>query len=117
GETKAARVALRHPALAASRDAPALLAAAQAQQALGDHAAALALIERALALGLDGAELRYFHALQLQFHGRLAEAGKEFAQALQLRPDHGRAALALARLRAATPERDPAETRVQGHAK
>jgi tetratricopeptide (TPR) repeat protein len=105
GETNAARAALAHPAIAASRDAPALLALAQVQQALGQHAQALALIERALALGFDSAELRYFRALQLQFHGRLAEAESAFAHCLQLRPGHGRAALALARLRGATPER------------
>jgi hypothetical protein len=109
GETNAARAALAHPAIAASRDPRALLALAQVQQGLGEHAAALALIDRALALGLDSPDVRYARAVQLQFHGRLGEAQAELERCLRMGPTYGRASVTLARLRRATPERNQLE--------
>lgn len=109
GETNAARAALAHPAIAASRDAPALVALAHVHQGMNQQHEALALMERARALGLDNADARYFHALQLQFHGRLAQAEAELEACLRHGPTYGRASLTLARLRKATPERNQLE--------
>jgi tetratricopeptide (TPR) repeat protein len=106
GETNAARAVLAHPYLAATRDPRALLAAAHVQQGLGEHAKALPLMDRALALGLDNPDMRYFRALQLQFHGRLAEAEAELERCLRMGPTYGRASVMLARLRRATPGRN-----------
>jgi tetratricopeptide (TPR) repeat protein len=109
GETNAARTALAHPAVERSRDGAALLAVAHVHQGLGEHARALQLMERALALGFDTPDLRYFRALQLQFHGRLEEAQREVEACLRQGPTYGRASLLLARLRRATPERNQLE--------
>ena len=106
GETNAARAVLAHPILAASRDPRTLLAAAHVHQALGEHARALPLMDRAHALGMDSPELRYFRAVQLQFHGRLAEAEAELEHCLRMGPTYGRASVMLARLRRATPARN-----------
>lgn len=104
GESNAARAALAHPAVAATRDPRALLAVAHIHQGLGEHARALALMDRALALGLDTPDLRYFRALQLQFNGRLADAEAELECCLGMGPTYGRASVALARLRKARPD-------------
>jgi tetratricopeptide (TPR) repeat protein len=106
GETNAARAVLAHPLLANARDPRALLAAAHVQQELGEHERALPLMDRALALGLDNPSVRYFRALQLQFHGRLAEAQVEAELCLRMGPTYGRASTMLARLRPATEERN-----------
>ena len=74
GETNAARACLQHPAVAASRSARALVALAHVHQGLGQQAEALALMERARALGHDDPDFHYYLALQLQFNGRLHEA-------------------------------------------
>ena len=106
GETKAAHACLAHPEIARTRDARALLALAHLQQGLGQHAEALALMERACALGLDGPDFRYFHALQLQFNGRLAQAEAEMESCLAMGPTFGRASLTLARVRRQTASRN-----------
>ena len=103
GETNAARACLRHPAVAATRSAPALAALAQVYQGLGLNADALQLMERARALGLDTADFRYFHALQLQFNGQIERAGAELEACLQAGSSFGRASLTLARIRRQTP--------------
>ena len=54
------------------------------------------------ALGLDGADFRYFRALQLQFNGRIGEAEAETECCLAMGPTFGRASLTLARLRRQT---------------
>jgi len=109
GETNAARAVLAHPLLAQARDPRALLAAAHVHQELGEHERALLLMDRALALGMDNPAVRYFRALQLQFHGRLAEAQSEAELCLRMGPTFGRASTMLARLRPATPERNQLE--------
>jgi tetratricopeptide (TPR) repeat protein len=106
GENLAARELLARPELAASTDAPALLGLAHVHQGLNQQVPALALMERSLALGLDTPDLRYFRALQLQFHGRLPEAEAELERCLAQGPTYGRASLTLARLRRATPARN-----------
>lgn len=104
GETVAMRNCLDHPAIARSHDGNMLMALAHLQQVLGDHEAALALMDRALASGIDNPDVRYFRSLQLQFHGRMSEAEAELESCLQMGPTYGRAFLALARMRRQSPE-------------
>ncbi len=102
GETRAAHACLAHPGIARPANARALLMLAHVFQGLGLHAEALALIERARGLGLDGADFRYFHALQLQFNGRIDEAETKMESCLAMGPTYGRASLTLARVRRQT---------------
>lgn len=102
GETRAACACLLHPEIARTANARALLMLAHVSQGLGQHAEALALMERARGLGLDGADFRYFHALQLQFNGRIDEAEAEMESCLAMGPTFGRASLTLARVRRQT---------------
>lgn len=104
GETVAARDCLEHPCVARCEDGATLVRLAHMHQMLGAHARALALMDRARALGLDDPEFRYFRSLQLQFNGRVADAEQELEGCLKLGPTFGRASLALARLRRQTPE-------------
>ena len=99
GETNAARATMQHPAIALARNAPALAALAHIHQGLGQHVDALALMDRARALGFDNADFRFFRAIQLQFNGRIAEAEAELEACLKIGPTYGRASVALARLR------------------
>ncbi len=99
GETLAARATLQHPAVQHTRNTPALAALAHIHQGLGQHLEALALMDRAKALGFDNADFRFFRAIQLQFNGNLAEAEDELEACLKLGPTFGRASVALARLR------------------
>ena len=105
GQTNAALHCLRHPEVERTRSAPTLLGLAHVFQGLSLHKPALALMERARALGMNTPDFRYFRALQLQFHGRIAEVGPELEACLRLGPTFGRASLTLARLRTWT-ERD-----------
>lgn len=106
GETNAARICLRHPEIARTRSAPALTALALVFQSLGLHKDALALMERARALGLNTPRFRYCLAIQLQFNGRIAEAEAELDAYLALDPAFGRASVTLARLHRWTPEKN-----------
>ena len=99
GEINAARAACAHPEIGRSRSGPALVALAHVYQGMNQHAESLALMDRARALGFDNADFRYFHAMQLQFHGRVAEAEAELEACLRHGPTYGRASLTLARLR------------------
>lgn len=103
GETNAARACLRHPVVARTTSGPILTALGHIQQGLGQNAEALELMERARAAGYDNADFRYFHALQLQFNGRLEEAEAEMESCLKLGPTYGRASLSLARIHRQTP--------------
>lgn len=104
GETNAARACLEHPAVERCRNGPVLTALGHIYQGLGLNAEALRLMDRARDTGHDSADFRYFHALQLQFNGRLAEAEAEMESCLVLGPTYGRASLSLARIRRQTPE-------------
>ena len=99
GETRAALAALQHSEVARTRSAPALAAIAHIYQGLGRHLQALAMMDRARALGFDNPDFRYFRAIQLQFNGRTDEAQSELEACLALGPTFGRASLTLARLR------------------
>jgi tetratricopeptide (TPR) repeat protein len=74
-------------------------AIAQVLQSLGEHANALNMIERAVKLGADGADFRYFHATQLIFNGNIARAETELEHCLRIQSGFGRAALSRSRLR------------------
>ena len=106
GETLAMRDCLDHPAIERSRDLGLLVALAHMHQLLGAHGRALALMDRAAALGLDDPDFRYFRALQLQFNGRVRDAEVELEACVRKGPSYGRAWLALARMRKQTPERN-----------
>jgi tetratricopeptide (TPR) repeat protein len=106
GEVVAARALLAHPALASSRDGPLLAHLAGAEQMLGQHARALALLDRAIGAGLDNPDVRYLRGVQLTFNGRLDEAAAELERCLRLGPSYGRAAVTLARLRTQTAEQN-----------
>ena len=83
----------------AARDSgPDCIVLAQALQAIGEHEPALEFVERARSLGFDNADVRYFHAIQLIFNGKLEAASKELDACLRVRPGFGRAALSRARL-------------------
>jgi tetratricopeptide (TPR) repeat protein len=99
GEINAARACMQHPAIARTRSGPALAALAHIHQGLGQHESALAMMDRARALGFDNPDFRYFRAIQLQFNGRVVEAEAELESCLCLGPTYGRASLTLARLR------------------
>ncbi len=102
GETNAAVNCLNHTAIAQCRSAPLLLAIAHLYQGLGLHSQALALMDRAMAFGLDNGDFIYFRALQLQFNGRLEEAERDMERAIWKRTSHGRAQLSLSRIRRQT---------------
>lgn len=99
GETVAARDCLRHPALASCADHATLAQLASMHGQLGDHAAALALMNRAHAGGLATAEFHNFRGTQLQITGRLAEAADAFRAAIRSRSTCGPAWYALMRMR------------------
>ena len=98
GEMTRARECLALPAVARCRDGAVLVSLASALQMLGEHAHALALLERAIGTGLDAPDIRYLRGVQLMFNGRLDEAAAAFEDCLRQRSVHGRAAVALARL-------------------
>jgi tetratricopeptide (TPR) repeat protein len=104
GETVALRECLEHPAITRSRSGELLAKMAHLHQLLGAHERALALMDRALGLGFDNPDFRYYRSLQLQFNGRMREAEAELEAALRMGPTHGRASLALARMRRQTAE-------------
>lgn len=110
GETAVMRDCLERPAIAAARSGEALAMFAQLHQLLGQHARALALMDRALELGHDNPDFRYYRALQLQFNGRAREAEEELEACLRMGPSHGRAWLALARMRRQTPQHNHLES-------
>lgn len=107
GEFVAARQCLdRYGGLARQLDAPRLRLLARAHQQLGDNTSALELLGRACSADPGNADVRYFHGLQLQFHGQIGAARQEMQACLRIIPTYGRAALSLARLNKANP--DPA---------
>ena len=106
GEVACARTCLTHAAITRSRNGPVLAALASSQQMIGDHQAALILLERALGAGLDTPDLRYLRGVQLMFNGRLDEAEAELTTCLRMGPTYGRASLTLARLRRQTTARN-----------
>ncbi|MFT3896434.1 MAG: sulfotransferase [Thermomonas sp.] len=104
GETNDTRMCLRHPLIPRLQNGPMLTAIGHVYQGIGLNAEALQMMDRAKRTGYDNADFRYFHALQLQFNGRLDEAEAEMESCLKLGPTFGRASLSLARIRKQTPD-------------
>lgn len=99
GETRAALDCLtRFDGVNKPLDGRQLTVLAHVYQMLGDHATGLVLMDRAQAQGYDNPDFRYFHALQMQFNGRVVDARHRLESCLQLGPTFGRASLALARM-------------------
>ena len=99
GEVVTARACLDHPAVEQCHSGAALSRLASVRQMLGEHEAAMALLDRALALGHDNADFRYIRGVQLMFNGRLDEAERELDTCLAMGTQYGRAAVTRARLR------------------
>ncbi|GAB3345890.1 tetratricopeptide repeat-containing sulfotransferase family protein [Lysobacter tyrosinilyticus] len=104
GEVVAAKQCLASPVIARCSEGRVLAQIAHLHQQIGDHATALALMDRARDAGFDNPDFRYFRSIQLQFNGRLDEAREELETCLRMGPTFGRASLTLARLRKQTPD-------------
>ncbi|MBS0571052.1 MAG: sulfotransferase [Proteobacteria bacterium] len=99
GEVAAARACLGHPVIANCTSGPVLTQLAGMRQLLGEHESAMLLLDRARALGHDGADFRFVRGVQLMFNGRLDEAEHELDACLAMGTQYGRAAVTRARLR------------------
>lgn len=104
GVATRARELLDLPALAMNKSPQVLMRAASQCQRLGEHGKALALIERARALGAEGRDFRFYRAVQLAFNGNLDESGEELKRCIAVDPPLGRAFVQLARMRKQTAE-------------
>jgi tetratricopeptide (TPR) repeat protein len=104
GNTIGARACLQNPDVVRTVSTENLMSLAHVHQLLGEHAKSLAFMDRAKALGYDNPDFRYFRGVQLQFNGRLEEAGAEMESCLKMGPTFGRASYTLARLRRQTAE-------------
>lgn len=102
GAVVAARDCLLKPSIARCDSGTVLARLASAWQMIGDHAAALGMLERARALGYDSPDFRFIRAVQLLFNGRLDEAERELDAFLATGHIYGRACVTLARLRKQT---------------
>ncbi len=103
-EAEARAAADRAIALTADADALTLDTIGCVLARLGDHAAALPLFERAVALQPDNAEFRFNLATSQGFFGNAAAAEAQYEALLTLSPTDGRAYLGLASLRRQTTE-------------
>lgn len=99
GEIVEARRLLDMPAVVQSDSVHVLMRAAAQRQLMGDHAAALALIERAKAAGATGRDFHFYRAIQLAFNGELEDSRRELERCIAIDPPLGRAFVQLARMR------------------
>ena len=76
---------------------------------LSDHAAALPLFERVVALEPDNVGYRFNLATSYGFFGRVVDAEAQYEAIIALAPDHGRAHLGIAALRRQTSESNHAD--------
>lgn len=106
GEIVEARSCLDHPSIVASESPTVLMRSAAQRQMLGEHEAALALIERAGQFGASGPDFQFYRAVQLSFNGRLDEAEADLESCVLADPPLGRAFLQLSRMRTQTPDRN-----------
>lgn len=104
GETVTARQCLDRPTIDASEDPLVLMRAAALRKRLEQHAEALALLDRAAALGHASAALRFQRGEALLFNGHLPEAEAELEASLAAAPAHGSVAVPLVRARKQSPE-------------
>ena len=99
GETAAARACLDHPAVAGTVSGQELMHHASLRQQLGQDRQALALLDRAHASGVDGAEFRFLRGVESLICGHLVEGEADLEMSLRMDPSAGMAALEVARLR------------------
>lgn len=109
GETVAARACLEHPALARTRNGSVLMYQAGVRRELGEDTEALQLMDRAHALGVDGAEFYFARGLERVICGFAAEAAADFETSLRMDPATCVATLELARLRTQNSEHNHLE--------
>lgn len=102
GETVAARACLEHPSIAHESSASLLAVQAHLRWMLNEIPAALVLLERAMAAGVDTPDEHYLHAMLLQFSGQMEAAGAVLDTCLRRWPTFSGAAMARARLRRQT---------------
>lgn len=81
-----------------------LLRMADFRLGFGEYTESLALLERALALRPDAAEVHFYRGRLLTFLGRFEAAESAYRDSLRLAPALGEAALALALLRTQAPD-------------
>lgn len=105
----AARESACAAAALAPRDAPTFDTIGCVFARLGDHATALPPFERATALQPTNPQFRFNLASTLGFLGRFAEAERHYEAILEADPGCGKAHLALATSRRATPQANPVE--------
>ena len=98
GEVELARGKMNDPLLQRCDDGSMIARFANAQQMIGNHREALKLLDRAIALGIDSADIRYLRSIQLMFNGRTDEAKTELEKCLRAGVRYGRASVTLARL-------------------
>lgn len=103
GEIVTARRLLEHPSLMTSPSAHILMRTATQLQTLGEHQAALALMERAGDAGEQGRAFYFCRAIQRLFNGCLDAAEADLEQCIAIEPPMGQAYLHLARARRQTP--------------
>ena len=106
GEIVTARRLLEHPSLITSPSAHILMRTATQLQTLGEHQAALALMERAGDAGERARAFYFCRAIQRLFNGRPDEAEADLERCITIEPPMGQAYLHLARARRQTPARN-----------
>lgn len=102
GETLAARDCLDRAHTGHVSSGPILAALARVRDQLGQPAQALALMDRAIAAGVDAPQDHHFRGMLLQFVGRIEAGEKALDTCLRRWPNFGSAALTRARLRRQT---------------
>src|SRR5574337_1344114 len=102
GEVVAARACLDDRAIADCTQGAVLAQLAGIRQMLGEHEAAMFLLDRARGLGHDSADFRFTRGVQLLFNGRMIEAERELDACLAIGTQYGRASVTRARLRKQT---------------
>ena len=102
GEIVEAKRLLDMPAVAHSGAVHILMRAAAQRQLMGDHKAALALIEQATGAGAAGRDFHFYRAIQLAFNGELESSQHELERCIAINPPLGRAYVQLARMQKQT---------------
>lgn len=98
GEIVEARRLLGLPAINEADSVHVLMRAASQWQLMGDHAAALHVVEKARRAGAVGREFHFYRAVQLAFNGQLGESRVELDRCIAIDPPLGRAYVQLARM-------------------
>ena len=108
GEILAARACLDCLELAPKPTAPMLAEQAQLRWMLGEIPAALTLMDRAIAVGVETPDACYLYAMLCQFTGHITQANRVLEASLRQWPNFSDAAVALANVRKQTPQNNNA---------